>query len=200
MNLHTIKTIALCVPLVLGGCGGSERNDDDCDSPPREYLVTQYHVQALEYNSELRHGMPDINNKPVAANSQVDWKKMAILIKADAQTYNVQIPRISLFPMANACSPQLASASQTIAGISITSSSDFNNQYPAGSELAGLFTALDQPFESIIDIVNIQYPAPLELRLFLREAPTAGPKNFQVTLKLSDGREFQMTTGEIYLK
>lgn len=196
MNKHMVKAIALCMPLVLSGCGGSEH----CGSPPREYSVTQYQAQTLEYNSELRLAMADITNKPVAANSQVEWKKMAILLKADAQIYNVQIPRISLFPTANACSPKLANARQKLTGISITSAYDFNNQYPAGSELAGLFTALDQPFTSLSDMASVGFPAPLELRIFLREAPVEGLKNFQVTLKLSDARNFQISTGDIYLK
>ena len=197
MNKYMVKAIALCMPLVLSGCGGGE---PDCDLPPREYSVTQYQAKTLEYTSELRQAMADITNKPVVANSQVEWKKMAILLKADAQTYNVQIPRISLFPMANACSPQLASARQKLTGISITSAYDFNNQYPAGSELAGLFTALDHPFTSLSDMASIGFPAPLELRIFLREAPVEGLKNFKVTLKLSDAREFQISTSDIYLK
>lgn len=196
MNKHMLKTIALCMPLVLSGCGGSEH----CDSPPREYSVMQYQAQSLEYTSELRQAMTDITNKPVMANSQVEWKKMAILLKADAQIYNVQIPRITLFPTANACSPQLASARQKLTGISITSTYDFNNQYPAGSELAELFTALDQPFTSLSDMASVGFSAPLELRIFLREAPVEGLKNFQVTLKLSDAREFQISTGDVYLK
>jgi hypothetical protein len=191
------KIIALCLPLILGGCGSGAY---DCDPAPREYSVTHYKGQVLGYNSELRKGMADISNKPVSANEQIEWKKMAISLKADAQFYNVQIPAISLFPMANACSPSLGNARQTLTKISITSANDFNNQYPAGTELAELFTALDFAFVSLTDMTGVGLPAPLALRIFLREAPREGVHNFSVTLNLSDAREFQFVTGNLYLK
>ena len=197
MNKDMAKTIVLCLPLVLGGCGGG---GDDCDPVAKEYSVMQYQGQTLEYTSELRKGMADLSNKPVSANSQVEWRKMAIHLKADAQFYNVQIPTISLFPTANACSPSLGNARQTLTSISITSADDFNNQYPAGSELAGLFTALDSAFVSLTDMNGVGLHAPLDLKVFLREAPSEGVHNFHVTLKLSDAREFQFMTGNLYLK
>lgn len=198
-NSLSVKIIAFSIPFTLSACGGNS-STDDCKSSPREYSVTQYQGSSLEYPTPLNQATTTTIHTPIATNAVVPWQQFAIKLTADVQTYYVQLPTISLFTTANACSPSPGNARQNLSKISITSSRDFNAQHPAGTELASVFTALYQPFSSLVDIPVDSLHAPRELVIFLREAPNEGTQNFQVTITLSDTRSFRFTTGDIYLK
>jgi hypothetical protein len=197
-NSDFAKAIIFSLSLALAACGGN--SGDDCDPPPaKEYSITQYQGKTLEYTNNLMHAMADPSNKPAFAGTEIPWRRFALSFKADIQTYSVQVPRISLFASAYACSPAMDHARQMLNKISITSAQDFNSQYPAGTELASLFSVLDLPFASVADL-PAGFPAPKTLTIFLKEQPAEGVHNFLVTINLNDGRKFEFTTGDIYLK
>lgn len=196
-NSDFAKSIIFCLSLTLAGCGGN--GSDDCKSPPREYSVNYYQGNTLEYTSDLKQAMADPSNKPAAPGTEIPWQRLALSLKADVQTYYVQAPHFSLFASAHACSPSLGQARQTLSKISITSTQDFNAQHPAGSELASVFSLLDLPFNSVADL-PANFPAPQTLTIFLRDQPDSGIHSFLVTITLNDGRKFEFTSGDTYLK
>ncbi len=196
-NSDFAKAIIFSLPLALAACGGN--GDDDCKSTPREYSVNHYQGYSLEYTSDLKQAMTDQSNKPATPGAEIPWRRLALLLKADVQTYYVRTPAFSLFASAYACSPAMDRARQMLNKISITSAQDFNSQYPAGTELASLFSVLDLPFTSVADL-PAGFPAPQTLTIFLKEQPTEGVLNFLVTIALSDGRKFEFTSGDTYLK
>lgn len=196
-NSNPAKAIIFCSLLTLAACGGNR--GDDCKSPPREYSVNHYQGTSLEYTDNLKQAMVDPSNKPATPGAEIPWRRLALSLKADIQTYYVHRPHFSLFASAHACSPSLGQARQTLSKISITSAQNFNAQYPAGSELASLFNLLDMPFNSVTDLPS-GFPAPQTLTIFLREQPDEGVHNFLVTIALNDGRNFEFSSGDIYLK
>ncbi len=199
-HFNFAKTIFFSLSFTLTACGGGGKGSNDCNpQPPKEYSITQYQGKTLEYTSDLMQGMLDPNNKPAVAGTAIAWRRFAVSLKADVQTYYVQVPHFSLFASAYACSPSLGQARQTLSKMSITSAQDFNAQHPAGSELSSLFGVLDLPFNSVADL-PASFPAPQLLTIFPQEQPMEGVHNFLVTITLDDGRKFEFTSGDIYLK
>lgn len=197
-NSKLVKTIIFCSLLTLAACGGN--GGGDCNPPPaKEYSITQYQGKTLEYTNDLTHAMADPSSKPAVAGTAIAWRRFALSVKADVQTYSVQAPRFSLFASAYACSPPNDGARQMLNKLSITSAQDFDANHPAGTELANLFSALDLPFTSVADLPP-GFPAPQALTIFLREQPTEGIHNFLITITLDDGRKFEFSSGDMYLK
>lgn len=99
-NSNPTKAIIFCSLLTLVACGGNR--GDDCKSPPREYSVNHYQGTSLEYTDDLKQAMVDPSNKPATPGAEIPWRRLALSLKADIQTYYVHRPHFSLFASAHA--------------------------------------------------------------------------------------------------
>jgi len=89
---------------------------------------------------------------------------------------------LSLIPTANACSPIEPFTNEKIASITITSSNDFSNEYPSGTDLAPLFLVISNDLYLFNRSTGEKLPYSLDEYLALN--PPAG-KLLQLSLSLS---------------
>lgn len=193
------RLIAVCLPLLLAACGSGSAPCGNNETA-KEYLVNNYQVKVVQYATPIDNQSEYKIPVTVGQGAVVDWNKFSLEVMADFQTYNVNnsdLLTISLFNAANACSPNTGTAKQKLKGISITSSRDFSRQYPAGSELAGLFSLIEFPYAPAADFGKASMPAPKIIKLYLVERPEGKQHNFTITLTLDDQQTFLLSTGDV---
>ncbi len=193
---------SMCLSLALTACGGGSSTCDE-DATAKEYLVNNYQVKMVQYAEAIDNQSAYKLPTTINSGAEVNWNAFSIEVKADVQTYVVDesaFPAITLFNQALACSPNPGTAKQQLSEISITSSHDYNDQYPAGSELASLFASIEFPFTPVADFTKYAAPAPKAIKIYLLEVPATAQQNFTIAITLDDGRKFSLATGDVRLK
>lgn len=195
-----IGVAVVCGALALSSCGGG--SEDICgDTKVRyEHLVNNYTSRLVRYEKPLDMSSYGEIPKPLANNETLAWNTFSIEIKATYQSYTVQAApafRFSLFEEAVACSPAPPRAKQILTKISITSANDYSPNYPAGSELVSLFGFVENASTNV-SAAFVNWPAPLEFKLKLLEAPKSASQNFEVKISLDDGNTYILKTGDVY--
>lgn len=147
-------------------------------------------------------------------NDSVDYDRYSILIMLRQETYfaeNSHHGSFSLVTTAYACSPVAPKTDEKIDGIVITSTKDFDVNYPSGSDLSELFNVVvvdhsenvDDRNYSLADYMESNPFVPSELTLILREQPQLTTDfEFLVRLYLDgiDNDYFEFSTNSIVIK
>lgn len=202
LTCATTYLSSICVSLALSACGSGSSTCDG-NEVAKEYLVNNYQVKMVQYAEPINNQSAYKLSTEVNSGAEVSWNTFSIEVKADFQTYTVDtsvFPTFTLFNQVLACSPNPGTAKQQLSKISITSTHDYNEKYPAGSELASLFATLDFPFTPVADFTKYAAPAPKAIKIHLLEAPVTAQQNFTIAITLDDGRHFSLSTGDVRLK
>ncbi len=155
-----------------------------------------------------------INGEPIANNDTIDLTNLAIAIVFEVSKSGTAMAptdemnfRSLLFPTAMALSCIGPHTDEVIRELRITSNRDFNDNYPAGTDLRDLFTSSYRLGETSIndlyvDVTGFGQSALSALRGFtsveLNVLPGISEVHvFTLDITLSGGRTFQVTTSPI---
>lgn len=201
IRLGKLLGVGLFTTALLVACGGGGGQATDCGQTAvkQERLVTNYSLALMGYAQPFASATTEVPQLLPTGESPV-WNRVSFTLKATYQVYSAQRPsewNLSLFAQAQACSPADPTGKQRVTKLSIKSAHNFNDAYPAGTELLPLFRKIGNDTTALSSLL-IGYPAPIDLELKLSEAPQFSLQNFLIQVDLDDGTSYSMTSGDLY--
>ena len=206
MNNYSVVLMGFC--FVLSACGGGSGGGHipECGDPPppREYAIVDYQISSRVHTEPVERATYNYGEpKP---DAPVTWDYISIVLESDSTYYEVKAAPThwSLFPTAAACSFAGPQPSQTITRVSVVSDNAYNDDYPAGSELAGIASVYAYNYidgvELLSDFASTDAPARESIQFFFTEAPQYANQSFTVTVELDDGSIFVKSTTDLILE
>ncbi len=211
-----MKTIAilLMLNLLLTSCN----NYDSCgDLPNAQYDITSISAKATVSEPPFNSfGSPftttEFNTGQTVSVDQFILELNATTGPAFTSNNKITNPpfQFSLIPIAKACSPALPFTKEKISAIAITSSSDFSNEFPAGTDLKPLFLVIyNEPYlfdkssgenkpYSLEEFVELNPSAGHLIQLNLSQSPDISKTHqFNIEYSHEDGEFFMMSLADI---
>ena len=148
----------------LGACGVT----DECGPFKNKFKTTGFTSEAYKFEpGDSLSARPDL--LPINDDTLL-YSDFSIQMRPHKEGYFSSYERGSSFsfvPSAYACSPPIPSTDEAIKDMQIYSDKDFNSEYAAGDDLAGLFDIL------VLNQARDFYYRRFDLNTFLSTAPNA---------------------------
>lgn len=188
-KLLFLGVLTLVLPACNLLCG------DCCDlAPPGNYDITGTLLTALGTDAGR-------NATVLAANASVRATDLRLHLALDTRLIASYRP-VGGNGVAYACSPQEPGFTERLDSLAVTSGFDFDAQHPAGTPLNDLLVSTSDWAETLTDYLQAQASHPsVAWPLFtLRNAPAqAGPQQFRVFCRLTNGEEYTAQTPVLQL-
>jgi hypothetical protein len=213
MNIKRILFLLLITGLLLS-CVDATNESSGCDfsNTPKFYDIQNITLNNLIYEDDVSNLYSWYKAKKIQLGQIIDAKKYVIEISAESNftlTKNKKHYYFNLSPIqsAVACSPAPPKTYEIISMLKITSNEDFNENYPAGSDLSALFIIKDVLGEgvnsdyykyyntifTVNEFVKVSPPGMQRIHMMLTIAPSLSKiHNFKV--------EYMHTSGEYFDK
>ena len=104
---------------------------------------------------------------------------------------------IPLMSIAYACTAPQVISKHKVQKVNITSSSNFNDDLPAGSDLSHIFTVSVSESPTVKEYFATRPQIPNQMHFDLTESPKLKQHNFTVRLTFVDGSAYESSTGII---
>ncbi len=213
-----IPLLCIFIGSVITACNGGDGISGPCGGPTyRSYDVNGYDLTTA-ITDEVRG--PDLpsDGELYTEGEPAQHEALLITLVTDiellaSQTQDAQRLRFSLFNRAYACSPVPPSPNEEIASINITSSNNFNDIYPAGTSLNGVFNVVytdasadfarisgdATEFFSLEEYLQQEEVTPSQLfQLVLNTEPTSNNVHqFDIEIIFTNGKVFEISTSQV---
>lgn len=188
-------------------------DDIDCGPFHSKFKTTElgWSISEAVYSetADVKLSINDIQN------DSVDFDKYAIVLHPDTESYSANTPspwHFSLIQSAYACSPPPLSTDEKIDSIFITSTTDFDANHPAGTDLADLFDIVissyfmdtyQEKFD-LVEFLETSPAVPNDMTLILKGQPDV-TANFEFNVKyyqdgVDDNDFFEHTTDAVVIR
>lgn len=204
--------------LLLSSCLGNDNNNNTCSNTlknyPNFYDIQNISANALLYEAAGATYYRWSRHSPILANQIIDANLFILELAATSTVSVVKNKRHNLIDFspinsAIACTPTPPSTYEVISKLTITSDADFNQDYPAGSNLNKLFlvkytvgsgvSSNYQGFNfntesiNVDDFVVANPPGMSTIHMMLSAIPVLSKiHNFKIVYMHSDGEYFEI--------
>ena len=214
MLFLTVSALRHCVLaatalFVLASCGGTPNGSATAPSTNAD--------QTLQTTSKTPGCGPKLRNYTVGeyqlsmkgiSDLPTQWQNFELIISASAVNYQTAARpfyqlHFSLFNTAVACPVSFEFGTQQVTHFKVTSLQDFDDDFPAGSDVTHLFAPTfvqntgyyDWDLPKDLSTLLLESPmAPTSLGLTLKKAPQFAYQSFSIEIHLDDGQIFTLIT------
>lgn len=189
-----MKYLAIFILTIILTIGGCSIISSDCDDVNDSYYISDFNrsLKSITYNTEndINYTLNEITEDEISS------EKYAIYIDPVENYYNSRASnklRIGGPSIAFACSPKVPTTDGLIEDIIITSDEDFNEEFPADSDLTEIFDIISfregqaNQIQSLSEFLESPKMVPNEIILVLNQAPDSTTNlSFWVALELKN--------------